>query len=147
MSQTRRRDVVVGGCSLVVGGWMAARSVLAQAGDTDPAQHRRFTAEAERMRREAVAAGDQSYGAVVVMGGEIVGWGPSRVVLDRNPNAHAERVAISDAQARLGRSDLNGTQLYSTSRACPACEAAAAKAGISRAYWGPQASDGGRPRG
>lgn len=147
MFQTRRRDVLAGGCSVVVGGWMAPRSVLAQAGGIDPAEHRAFIAAAERMRREAVAAGDQSYGAVVVRAGEIIGWGPSRVVVDRNLNAHAERVAIRDAQARLGRSDLTGAVLYSTSRACPVCEAAAAKAGISRMYWGANGSDGGAPVG
>lgn len=147
MDHARRRDVLAGGCSVVVGGWISVPAVLAQAGGADPAQHRGFIAAAERMRREAVAAGDQSYGAVVVSAGEIVGWGPSRVVVDRNLNAHAERVAIRDAQARLGRADLTGAVLYSTSRACPVCEAAAAKAGISRMYWGPSASDGGAPAG
>ena len=33
-------------------------------------------------------------GAVLVLDGRIAGWGPSRVVTDRNPDAHAERVAI-----------------------------------------------------
>jgi hypothetical protein len=65
-----------------------------------------FVAEAARMKREAIASGDQPFGAVVVMGDTIVGYGPSRVVVDRNPNAHAERVALWDAQRRLGTSDL-----------------------------------------
>ena len=38
-----------------------------------------FVAAAFRMREQAVAAGDQAYGAVVVRTDEIVGWGPSRV--------------------------------------------------------------------
>ena len=90
--------------------------------------------------------GDQSFGAVVVKGGEVIGWGPSRVVLDRNPKAHAERVAIMDAQLRLAVVDLGGALLYSTSPACPMCEQAAALAGIGRMYWGPEARDSGVPK-
>src|SRR5262249_54149042 len=62
----------------------------------------KYVAEAARMKREAVANGDQPFGAVVVMDDTIVGYGPSRVVSDRNPDAHAERVALWDAQRRLG---------------------------------------------
>ncbi len=99
------------------------------------------------MRREAVAAGDQSYGAVVVRDGEIIGWGPSRVVVDRNSNAHAERVAIWDALNKGGSPGLAGAVLYSTSRACPVCKAAAARAGISRMYWGAKGAVAGTPKG
>lgn len=111
-----------------------------------PADLVRFVREAERMRRDAVAAGDQSYGAVVVKGGEIVGWGPSRVVQDRNPDAHAERVAIWDAQQRLGTLDLSGAVLISTSHPCGLCERAAARARVARMYYGSSGADGGVPR-
>jgi adenylosuccinate lyase len=62
---------------------------------------RHFIAEAARMKREAEASGDQPFGAVVVKDGSIIGYGPSRVIVDRNPDAHAERVALWDAQRRL----------------------------------------------
>lgn len=110
-----------------------------------PRRHH-FAAEAERMRAQAVASGDQSFGAVVVKDDAIVGWGPSRVVLDRDPTAHAERVALRDAQQRLGSRDLTGATLVSTSRACPMCEGAAHAAGVSRMYWGPGAIDAGPPK-
>ena len=45
-------------------------------------------------RRLALSWGDQPYGAVLVQGGRIIGNGPSRVVKNRNPDAHAEREAI-----------------------------------------------------
>ena len=54
------------------------------------------------MRRLAEANGDQSFGAVVIKDGSIIGYGPSRVIADRNPDAHAERVALWDAQNWLG---------------------------------------------
>ena len=104
-----------------------------------------FVAEAARMRREALASGDQAFGAVVVMGDKIVGYGPSRVVTDRNPDAHAERVALWDAQRRLGRRDLSGAVIYSTSRPCQLCQKALADSNIARMYFGPDATDAGRP--
>lgn len=104
-----------------------------------------FVAEAARMKREAVASGDQPFGAVVVMGDTIVGYGPSRVVSDRNPDAHAERVALWDAQRRLGRRDLSGAVIYSTSRPCAICERALADGNIERMFFGPEATDAGKP--
>jgi len=81
-----------------------------------------------------------------VQDGRIVGDGPSRVVRNADPNAHAEREAIRDAQRRLGRQDLGGSVLYSTSHPCRACEAAAAAAGVARMVVGPDLVDAGRPR-
>lgn len=98
------------------------------------------------MKRDAVQAGDQPYGAVVVRGAEIVGFGPSRVIAKRDDTAHAEREAIRDAQVKLG-GDLTGCVMYSTSRPCAACETAAAKANVARMYFGDGAADAGPPRG
>lgn len=120
----------------------AARS-FAQA-DRHPSA--RWLEAAEAMRRLALSWGDQSYGAVVIVGESLVGEGPSRVVRDGDPDAHAERVALRDAQRRLGRTDLSGAVLYSTSRPCPACEHAAAQAGVERMYFGSGLADAGRPR-
>ena len=100
---------------------------------------------AAEMRSLAESWGDQSYGAVLVAGGAVVGQGPSRVVKDGNPDAHAERVAILDAQRRLGRENLAGSVLYSTSRPCSLCEAAAFRAGVSRMYFGQPLADAGSP--
>jgi tRNA(Arg) A34 adenosine deaminase TadA len=101
---------------------------------------------AEAMKRLAQSWGDQSYGAVLVLGEVIVGEGPSRVVKNGDPAAHAEREAIRDAQRRLQRQSLTGSILYSTSRACRECELAAASAGVSRMYFGEGLQDAGQPR-
>jgi tRNA(Arg) A34 adenosine deaminase TadA len=105
-----------------------------------------FAAEAERMRQLAVSVGDQAYGAVVVLDGCIVGYGPSRVVQDNNVNAHAERVALWDAQKRLGRSSLSGALIYSTSPPCMTCQQALARAQVRRMFAGPTAEDAGPPQ-
>ena len=98
------------------------------------------------MKDEAVRAGDQPFGAVIVKDGTILGFGPSRVVLKKDSTAHAEREAIREAQARLGRSDLAGTILYSSSRPCAACEVATAEANVARMIHGAEAIDAGCPR-
>lgn len=107
----------------------------------------RFIAEAFRMRDEAVRAGDQAYGAVVVQDGAILGYGPSRVIADRNSDAHAERVALWAAQKAVGRQRLDGAVIYSSSIPCSACQRALAAAGVARMYYGAAGIEGGAPRG
>ena len=130
----------------VLAAFAAAGAAIATQTRAAPAEHREFIAAAFRMKDEAVRAGDQPFGAVVVKDGRILGFGPSRVVLKNDRTAHAEREAIGEAQARLGRSDLSGAVLYSSSRPCADCEAAATQAGIARMFHGPDATDAGRPR-
>lgn len=100
-------------------------------------------ARAEEMRRRAVAAGDQPYGAIIADGDRILGESPSRVVTDRDPTAHAEMSAIRDA-ARRGAT-LAGATLYATSVPCSMCRAAAAWVGIARMIHGAGLTDAGRP--
>jgi tRNA(Arg) A34 adenosine deaminase TadA len=98
------------------------------------------------LRDEALRAGDQPFGAVVLRAGEVVGSAPSRVVTLNDPTAHAEMEAIRDAARRLRSRDLAGCVLVSTSRPCRMCEAAAAWAGISRMVHGEALTDAGPPR-
>ena len=106
----------------------------------------RWYEAADAMKRLAETWGDQSYGAVLVLNGQLIGEGPSRVVIKRDASAHAEREAIRDAQSRLGKADLQGAVLYSTSRPCRLCEEAAARVGVARMYFGPTLTDAGAPR-
>jgi tRNA(adenine34) deaminase len=105
-----------------------------------------FVDKAFEMKRLAESRGDQAYGAVIVRGEEILGFGPSRVIEKKDWTAHAEREAIRDALARLGTNDLSDCVLYSTSRPCENCEGAAANANIARMFYGADATDAGRPR-
>ena len=125
----------------------AGVALLTVRGEASSSEHQEFIAAAFKMRDEAVRAGDQAFGAVVVKDRRIIGFGPSRVVLRKDDTAHAEREAIREAQARLGNADLSGCVLYSSSRPCSNCEAAAARARIARMFHGPDATDAGVPRG
>ncbi len=106
----------------------------------------RFAAAAEQMRRQAIASGDQPYGAVIVRGEEIVGFGPSRVVVEKDAAAHAERVSLRDALLRNKLNRLPDAVIYSTSIPCGPCQEVLAAAGIARMYVGPNARDEGPPR-
>ena len=137
----RRRVLLRTGCALA----LAATAGLAR-GQAATGAHRRWYEAAVAMKRLAESWGDQPYGAVLVLDGQLVGEGPSRVVQLRDTTAHAEREAIRDAQRRLNRTQLPGSVLYSTSRPCAACEAAAAAAGVSRMVFGEDLQDGGQPK-
>jgi tRNA(Arg) A34 adenosine deaminase TadA len=126
---------------------LATGVAVAAAPATGPAQAtpEAFMQRALAMREQAVASGDQAYGAVVVLDGRIVGEAPSAVVTRDDPTAHAEMEAIRDAARRLGRRDLGGAVLYSSSRPCPMCEAAAYWAGIAGMIHGSALTDAGAP--
>lgn len=112
----------------------------------DVETERSFIARAFEMRRLAIEKGDQPYGAIVVLNGEIVGESWSRVLLDHDPTGHAEMAALREAGRRLKRESLSGAVLYSSSRPCPMCEAAAAWSGITDMVYGRNAERAGRPR-
>jgi guanine deaminase len=136
----RRQIIALSACGATY--LLNRRSVAFAVGEHDS----RFIAEAVRMKEQAVASGDQPFGAVLVKAGLIVGYGPSRVILTGNPEAHAERVALWDAQKRLDTKDMTGAILYSTSRACVACEHALALANIERMYFGSPPTAAGKPK-
>lgn len=141
MSSSYRRTLLASAGAVLLAG-EPARAQVPAAAEPD----RVFVAEAFRMKAEATARGDQPYGAVMVVGGVIAGYGPSRVDSDRNPDAHAERVALWEAQRRLGQQVLQGAVVYATSRPCATCQRALASAGVERMRVGPMAEDAGPPR-
>lgn len=110
------------------------------------ALHQRFMEQAFGMRQLAVDKGDQAYGAIIVRGDEVVAQAPSRVVINGDPTAHAEMEAIRDAASRLANRNLTGCVMYSSSRPCPMCEAAAYWAGIDNLYHGTGITNVGAPK-
>jgi len=83
-----------------------------------------FLARARAMRDQAVSEGDQAYGAVVVRDGIVVGEGRNYVILQSDPTAHAELLAVRDAARRLKSRDLSDCEVYSTATPCPMCQGA-----------------------
>ena len=105
-----------------------------------------FIQRAFEMRQMAIDYGDQAYGALIVRDNIIVGQSWSRVILDQDPTAHAEMSAIRDTARRLNSRDLSDAVMYSSSRPCPMCEAAAYWAGIGQLIHGRGVSRAGSPK-
>ncbi|HWS17787.1 MAG TPA: nucleoside deaminase, partial [Candidatus Elarobacter sp.] len=71
--------------------------------------------------RSAAAAGEVPVGALVIKDGEIIARGHNRNLLDNDPTAHAEIVALRMAAARLGNHRLVGCMLVTTIEPCAMC--------------------------
>jgi tRNA(Arg) A34 adenosine deaminase TadA len=105
-----------------------------------------FLAHARALRDQAVREGDQAYGAVVVREGVIVGQGRNHVLLQSDPTAHAELLAVRDACRRLGTRDLSDCDVYSTATPCPMCQGALYWARVRRIFTESTVEQGATPR-
>jgi tRNA(Arg) A34 adenosine deaminase TadA len=81
------------------------------------------------------------FGAVVVIGKEIVGRGHNCVVKGTDPTAHAEMIAIRYATRKLGRIHLPDAVLYTTCEPCPMCLSAIYWARIPTVYFSMDSAD------
>jgi tRNA(adenine34) deaminase len=95
-----------------------------------------FMREALRLAREGAGQGEVPVGAVVVMGGEIVGRGWNAPVARLDPTAHAEVLALREAAQRMGNYRLTGATLYVTLEPCVMCAGALVAARIERLVFG-----------
>ena len=71
-------------------------------------------------------------GAVVVVGGEVVGAAHNRVEGSQDPTAHAEMLALTQAASKLGQWRLEGATVYVTKEPCPMCSGAMVMARVRR---------------
>jgi tRNA(adenine34) deaminase len=74
--------------------------------------------------------------ALVSAEGEILGEGWNRNIIERDPTAHAEIVAMRQAGARVGNHRLLGCTLYVTLEPCAMCAMAMVHARIARVVFG-----------
>ena len=76
------------------------------------------------------------FGACIVKDGKIIGRGSNHVLVNNDPTAHAEIMAIRDACHNINSYDLNGCELYTSCYPCPMCLSAVIWANISKIYYG-----------
>jgi tRNA(adenine34) deaminase len=86
--------------------------------------------------RGALACREVPVGAVVVLGGQIIGRGHNRVIAASDPTAHAEIVALRDAALAAGNYRLVGAELFATVEPCAMCCGAALNARVARVVYG-----------
>lgn len=104
----------------------------AQPPELSPSDDRHLRRAVELSRVAAPGGGDLPFGAVVVLGDQVIGEARNETATQSDPTAHAEILALRAAGARLGRPDLTGAVLYSSSEPCPMCFAACLWARIER---------------
>jgi len=80
-----------------------------------------FMTRAMALADEAAVLGEVPVGAVVVIDGDIVGEGHNRQIIDCDPSAHAEVIAMRDAATRMRNYRLPGATLYVTLEPCTMC--------------------------
>lgn len=96
-------------------------------------------AEAER----AGALGEVPIGAVVVRHGEVIGRGHNRREIDGDPLAHAEILALRQAEAATEGWRLVDCGLYVTLEPCAMCAGALVNARVERLVFGAHDPKGG----
>ncbi len=75
------------------------------------------------------------FGAVIVKDGEIIGEGCNEVVLNNDPTAHAEIIAIRNACKELNSYQLDGCEIYTSCEPCPMCLGAIYWARLEKIYY------------
>ena len=95
-----------------------------------------FMGEALRQAARAYAAEEVPVGCVVVRQQRILARGYNQVELLKDATAHAEMLAISQAQIALGDWRLNDCTLYVTKEPCPMCAGAVVQVRCARVVFG-----------
>ncbi len=95
-----------------------------------------FMGEALRQAHRAYAAEEVPVGAVVVHKGRIIARAFNQVEQLKDATAHAEMLAITQAESVLGDWRLNECELYVTKEPCPMCAGAIVHVRLSRVIFG-----------
>ena len=88
------------------------------------------------LARSALDMDEVPVGAVVVHEGEIIGEGHNRTIVDCDPSAHAEIVALRSAASHMGNHRFPGCQMYVTIEPCAMCAGAIVQARLSSLIYG-----------
>jgi tRNA(adenine34) deaminase len=102
-----------------------------------------FMGEALRQARKAAAHEEVPVGAVIVWQGQIIARAGNQVEELKDATAHAEMLAITQAESAVGDWRLNECELYVTKEPCPMCAGAMVHVRLKRVIFGcPSPKDG-----
>jgi tRNA(adenine34) deaminase len=102
-----------------------------------------FMGEALRQAAKAYEAEEVPVGAVIVRAGRIIARAFNQVELLKDATAHAEMLAITQAEHAMGDWRLTDCTLYVTKEPCPMCAGAAVHARLQRVVFGAPDPKGG----
>ena len=95
-----------------------------------------FMGEALRQAARAYEAGEVPVGAVIARQGRIIARAYNQVELLKDATAHAEMLAITQAEEAVGDWRLSECVLYVTKEPCPMCAGAMVHVRLSRVVFG-----------
>ena len=95
-----------------------------------------FMGEALRQAAKAYAAEEVPVGAVVVRDGHIIARAFNQVELLKDATAHAEMLALTQAEEAMGDWRLSDCTLYVTKEPCPMCAGAIVHVRLARVVFG-----------
>ena len=102
----------------------------------EPLPDEYFMREALRQAQKAYAADEVPVGAVVVREDKIIGRAHNQVELLKDATAHAEMLALTQAEAAVGDWRLTDCDLYVTKEPCAMCAGAVVHTRIRRVIFG-----------
>jgi tRNA(adenine34) deaminase len=95
-----------------------------------------FMGEALRQAARAYEAEEVPVGAVIVRAGRIIARAWNQVELLKDATAHAEMLALTQAEEAVGDWRLTDCTLYVTKEPCPMCAGAAVHTRLARVVFG-----------
>lgn len=95
-----------------------------------------FMSEALRQATKAFEKEEVPVGAIVVRAGKIIARAFNQVEMLKDATAHAEMLAITQAEAAVGDWRLNDCDLYVTKEPCPMCAGALVHVRMRRVIFG-----------
>lgn len=99
--------------------------------------------EALRLARKAATIGEVPVGAIIVHQGKAIAKAYNQVETLKDATAHAEMLALTQAQSALGDWRLNEATLYVTKEPCPMCAGAIVHCRLNRVVFGVGDAKGG----
>ena len=95
-----------------------------------------FMGEALRQAAKAYELGEVPVGAVIVRAGRIIARAGNQVETLKDATAHAEMLALTQAENAVGDWRLTDCTLYVTKEPCPMCAGAAIHTRVARVVFG-----------
>ncbi|MDP3790503.1 MAG: tRNA adenosine(34) deaminase TadA [Candidatus Omnitrophota bacterium] len=95
-----------------------------------------YMSEALKEAQKAFDADDVPVGAVIVHEGRVIARAHNQIKLLKDPTAHAEMIAITQAASYLANERLLNTTMYVTIEPCSMCAGALVLARVKRLVYG-----------
>ena len=95
-----------------------------------------FLRETLALAAQAHARGDEPFGALLVIHGEVVLTASNTVLLESDPTRHAELNLVSQAARTLPKELLSAATIYASTEPCAMCAGAICRVRVPRVIYG-----------